>query len=193
MIPYILSRVKTDKTYELDQMPCSNCSGWTTPWQRRIRAHDRPTCGSAGRVVVAPLRPLGFVCGLQHAATATLPFPAWTYEPVVFASPAGDSHGGKFCRRLRNLCFCYLAFGQRPDTGGARYPMTHALGFQEITALRIQGLQQAACVASPPGDGAERGDDMVCRFPAPYGDRLRWGDTLIILLTMVSNHTKRKK
>ena len=37
----------------------------------------------------------------------------------------------------------YLAFGQRPDTGGSRDPMTHAIGFREITGLRIQGLQQA--------------------------------------------------
>ncbi len=37
----------------------------------------------------------------------------------------------------------YLAFGQRPDMGGARYPMTHAPGLQEITALRLQGPQQA--------------------------------------------------
>ena len=87
--------------------------------------------------------PFGVCLRPQDAAPAALPFPAWTYEPVYLPAPRVIHMGANSAVIAEPLLF-YLAFGQRPDTGGARYPMTHAPGFQEITAVRLQGPQQAA-------------------------------------------------
>ena len=86
--------------------------------------------------------PFGICLRPQHAEPATLPFPAWTYEPAYLPAPR-VIHMGENSAIIAEPLLFYLAFGQRPDTAGARYPMTHAIGFQEITALRLQGLQQA--------------------------------------------------
>ncbi len=86
--------------------------------------------------------PFGICLRPQDAATATLPFPAWTYEPIYLPAPHVVHMGANSAVIPEPLLF-YLAFGQRPDTGAVSYPMTHALGFQAITAVRIQGLLQA--------------------------------------------------
>jgi hypothetical protein len=86
--------------------------------------------------------PFGICLRPQDAETATLPFPACIYEPVYLPAPRVIHMGANSADIAEPLLF-YLAFGQRPDTGGACYPMTHALELQEITALRLQGPQQA--------------------------------------------------
>ena len=58
----------------------------------------------------------------------------WTYEPVYLPAPRVIHMGENSAVIAEPLLFS-LAFGQRPDTGGARYPMTHAIGFQAITAV----------------------------------------------------------
>ncbi|MBP6440228.1 MAG: VOC family protein [Caldilineaceae bacterium] len=86
--------------------------------------------------------PFGICLRPRHAETATLPFPAWAYEPTYLPAPR-VIHMGENSAVIAEPLLFYLAFGQRPDTGGARYPMTHAIELREITALRIQGPQQA--------------------------------------------------
>jgi hypothetical protein len=85
--------------------------------------------------------PFGICLRPRHAETATLPFPAWAYEPTYMPAPQ-VIHLGENTAVIGEPMLLYLAFGQRPDTAGARYPMTHAKGFREITALRLQGSQQ---------------------------------------------------
>jgi len=86
--------------------------------------------------------PFGICLRPRQAETATLPFPAWAYEPTYLPAPL-VIHMGENSPVIAEPLLFYLAFGQRPDTGGLHYPMTHAIGLREITALRIQGLQQA--------------------------------------------------
>lgn len=84
--------------------------------------------------------PFGICFRPQYAATATLPFPAWAYEPVYLPAPR-VIHVADNSAIIAEPMLFYLALGQRPDAAGLRCPMTHATGFQEITALRIQGPQ----------------------------------------------------
>jgi hypothetical protein len=86
--------------------------------------------------------PFGICLRPRQAATANLPFPAWAYEPTYLPAPL-VIHMGENSSVIAEPLLFYLAFGQRPDTAGSHYPMTHATGLREITALRIQGLQQA--------------------------------------------------
>ena len=115
--------------------------------------------------------PFGICLRPRHAETATLPFPAWAYQPTYLPAPRVIHMGANSAVIAEPLLF-YLAFGQRPDTGGARYPMTHAHRIPGDHGAAATGSAAGALVASPPGDGAERDDDMVCRFAAPYGDWL---------------------
>jgi hypothetical protein len=70
-----------------------------------------------------------------------LPFPAWAYTPAYLPEPwvihVGDNAG-----MLTEPLLFYVAFGCPPDQAASRYPITHAAGFREITALRVQGPQQ---------------------------------------------------
>ena len=65
--------------------------------------------------------PFGICLRPQHAEPATLPFPAWTYEPAYLPAPR-VVHIGENTAIIAEPMLLYLAFGQRPDTGGSRYP-----------------------------------------------------------------------
>jgi hypothetical protein len=85
--------------------------------------------------------PFGICLRPQHSETATLPFPAWAYKPAYLPEP-WVMHVGDNAAILMEPLFFYAASGRRPDQAGSRFPMGHAAGFREITALRVQGPQQ---------------------------------------------------
>jgi Glyoxalase-like domain len=93
-----------------------------------------------GRRCVAS--PFGICLRPQHPETTALPFPAWVYEPAYVPAP-GVIHVGENSAVITEPMLFYVTFGRRPDQAGSRYPLAHATGFQEVTALRMQSPQQA--------------------------------------------------
>lgn len=76
----------------------------------------------------------------RHPATKELPFASWAYTPAYLPSPL-VVHVGENSDILAEPMLFYMAFGRRPDQANTHEPLEHAVGFREITSLRIQCLQ----------------------------------------------------
>jgi hypothetical protein len=77
--------------------------------------------------------------GASHVSPAlAAPFESWAYKPPYLPDPLSFAIGHNASVIEEPLCF-YLPFGSRPDTVAAaqRPPLEHALGCQELTALRL--------------------------------------------------------
>lgn len=93
--------------------------------------------------------PVAICLRSRHPETEELPFAAWAYTPAYVPSPLAV-HIAESSDILAEPMLFYMAFGRRPDRANAREPLAHAVGFQEITSLRIQ------CPPSTPPSDALR-------------------------------------
>jgi hypothetical protein len=115
---------------------------WVHDPEQAQSAHTRPThlwerwCGRS-----RDASPFGICLRPQHPETAALPFPAWAYTPAYMPVP-WVIHVGENSAILAEPLLFYVAFGCQPNQVGSRYPMAHAAGFREITAIRGQSPQQ---------------------------------------------------
>jgi hypothetical protein len=98
----------------------------TRIWERWTA---RRTCASPFGLGLRPTDP----------ANDVLPFPAWEYRPAYLPPPLAI-HVGKDLSLTEPFWF-YLSFGGRPDARGrpARQPLEHAVGFGEVTGVRLVG------------------------------------------------------
>lgn len=81
--------------------------------------------------------PFGICLRPRHPATVTPPFAAWTYTPTYL--PASRViHVAENATILTEPMLFYVASGRRPDQSDAPSPLEHAIGFREITSLRLQ-------------------------------------------------------
>lgn len=80
--------------------------------------------------------PFGFCLrpGPEAIADQAAPFSAWAYEPSYASSPI---YVGTNSLRVEEPLLFYLPFGHKPERG--EQPLRHAVGFEEITALRLHG------------------------------------------------------
>jgi hypothetical protein len=114
---------------------------WVHDPAQAQNVHTRPTClWERWRGRQRDTSPFGICLRPQYAATAALPFPSWAYQPAYLSAP-WVIHVGDNATVLTEPLLFYVAFGRRPDQAGSPYPITHATGFREITALRVQGPQ----------------------------------------------------
>lgn len=77
--------------------------------------------------------------GASNALSAPeAPFESWAYKPPYLPDPLSFAIGHNASVIEEPLCF-YLPFGSQPDTltEERRPPLEHALGCQELTALRL--------------------------------------------------------
>jgi hypothetical protein len=115
---------------------------WVHDPEQARNAQTRPThlwerwCGRSRNA-----SPFGICLRPQHPETTALPFPAWAYTPAYVPAP-WVIHVGDHATMLAEPLLFYVAFDRSPDQAASRSPITHAAGFREITALRVQGPQQ---------------------------------------------------
>jgi hypothetical protein len=82
-----------------------------------------------------------FGLGLRPAQPGAggVPFPAWEYRPAYLPPPLAI-HIGRDVPLSEPFWF-YLDFARRPDDPGRpnRQPLEHAVGFEDITRVRLEG------------------------------------------------------
>ncbi len=86
--------------------------------------------------------PFGLCLRPGHRAPEALPFAASAYTPAYLPSP-WVIHLADNASILTEPMLFYTVFGGRPDQADTSYPVDHAIGFQKLTSLRIQGPQAA--------------------------------------------------
>jgi len=84
--------------------------------------------------------PFGICLRPRHQPTEALPFAAWAYIPSYLPSP-WVIHVAENASILTEPMLFYVAFGYRPDQADPPPPLDHAVGFREMTSLRLQGPQ----------------------------------------------------
>jgi hypothetical protein len=99
------------------------------PTQLWSRWSQRRSGASPFGVALRPVRP----------GSADVPFPCWEYRPAYLPSPAAIHIAQDV--PLSEPFWCFLEFGRRPDALAERAMRleSHAIGFQEVTHLRISG------------------------------------------------------
>ena len=80
--------------------------------------------------------PFGIILRPTNTTGSHVPFPSWVYRPK--SMPDLVLHVATNTL-LTEPMWCYLEAGRRPDTAPLerRQPLEHAIGFREITSVRI--------------------------------------------------------
>ena len=84
--------------------------------------------------------PFGICLRPRHQPTEALPFAAWAYTPSYLPSP-WVIHIAENASILTEPMLFYVAFGHRPAQADTPSPLDHAIGFREMTSLRLQSPQ----------------------------------------------------
>jgi hypothetical protein len=87
------------------------------------------------------------ICLRPRQPTAALPFAAWPYTPSYLPSP-WVIHIADNASILTEPMLFYVAFGHRPDQADTPSPLDHAIGFREMTSLRLQRPQAMSLSAA---------------------------------------------
>ena len=84
--------------------------------------------------------PFGICLRPRHHTPAALPFAAWAYTPSYLPSPWVIQVAENASMLTEPMLF-YMAFGRRPDQADTPYSLEHAIGFREMTSLRLRSPQ----------------------------------------------------
>lgn len=90
-----------------------------------------------------------FGIGLRPDGLGAPPFPTWAYRPAYFPAPMQIEIGENSIEPVEPLVFC-VPIGARPDAypEDRRQPLEHAIGFKEITRVRLT-LQRNGPISAP--------------------------------------------
>ena len=82
--------------------------------------------------------PFGVCLRPQAPPSDITPFPTWDYRPAYVPASMVIHMGDNAAVATEPLLF-YNALGGRPDQLASPPPMDHAIGFREVTSLRLYG------------------------------------------------------